>query len=63
MEKQKFTYNFTVEATTKEESVKILTALTSLTKSLVPDDLTGLANAINKNPGLIKKAKLLFKTK
>jgi len=56
MAKQKFTYNFTVEAETKEDSIKIMTALKKFAIAGEVADLEKLANKVEAKPSLIKTA-------
>jgi hypothetical protein len=56
------TFDFTVkiQAVTKEDAIKILTALMDLKKSTSKDDLILFAKKIKEKPGLIQKAKLFL---
>lgn len=56
MQKQPFTANFTVNAENQAEAARIFTALTKMVKVAEVNDLEAIANKVEKNPSLIKKA-------
>lgn len=57
MAKQPFKYTITVETETKEESIKVMDAVTKLIKNVSPNDLDLFASKVAANPGIIQTAK------
>lgn len=57
MAKQTFIYNLSVSTETKEESIKVMDAVTKLIKNVSPTDLELFANKVAANPGIIQTAK------
>ncbi len=55
-----FNFSVKITANNNEEAKKILTALFDIKKQLSTDDLCLFAEAIKKNPSLIKKAKMFL---
>lgn len=54
MEQHKF--QFSIEAETHEKAKEVAQALSNIYKNASNDDIIKLANAVTKNPSLIKKA-------
>jgi hypothetical protein len=57
MPKQIFKYTLSVETETKDESIKVMDAVTKLIKNVTPADLLLFATKVEKNPGIIQTAK------
>lgn len=51
-----FKFTFNVKANSKEEAMEIVKALQIVYQKVSKEDLVKLSNAINKKPGLVKKA-------
>lgn len=57
MAKQIFKYTLSVETETKEDSIKVMDAVTALIKNVSPNDLELFAKKVANNPNIIQTAK------
>lgn len=57
MAKQIYKYTLSVETETKDDSIKVMDAITKLIKNVTPKDLELFANKVAANPNIIQTAK------
>jgi len=55
-----FEFKVKIQAKSNDEAKRILTAMFDIKKAVSVEDLQFFADAITKNPGLVKKAKMFM---